>query len=44
MELLCESYNLYESFILKHLNNISKNLDTLSTKYDNAHSMGDLNV
>ena len=34
--LLCGSYNTHKNFISQHLSIISKNLDTLLTKYDNV--------
>ena len=38
------SYNPHRRFISKHLINIGKNLDLLSTKYDNILLLGDSNA
>ena len=42
--LLCCSYNPKKPLISEHLNEISKNLDLLLSKYDNFMLMGDLNA
>ena len=41
--LLCCSYNPNKNFINKHLDEIGKNLDLLSSKYDNFILLGDFN-
>ena len=42
--LLCGSYNPHKNLISHHLSVISKSLDTLLTKYDNAFLMGNFNA
>ena len=41
--LLCCSYNLNKTFILKHLAQIGRNQDLFSCKYDNFILLGDFN-
>ena len=41
--LLCCSYNPNKNLINKHLNEIVRNLDLLSSKYDNFILLGDFN-
>ena len=42
--LLCCSYNPHRIFISNHLIDIGKNIDLLSTNYDNTLLLGDLNT
>ena len=42
--LLCCSYNSHRRFISNHLIDIRKNLDLLSTNYDNIFLLGDFNA
>ena len=42
--LLCCSYNPHRRVIFNHLINIRKNLNFLSTNYDNIHLLGDFNA
>ena len=42
--LLCFSYNPKFSQIIFHLNELGKNLDTLTSKYDNIILLGDFNT
>ena len=41
--LLCCSYNLNKTFITKHLDDIGRNRDLFSSKYDNFILLGDFN-
>ena len=42
--LLCCSYNPHRKFISNHLSDIGRNLDLLSTNYDNILLLGDFNA